>query len=88
IAAVENSPGQQCFLKIMDTDGKILGSFKSEQGHIFSYPKFSVDDQFLFVIDRNDAGEMALIRRAITGNKSEVVLPFSNRIIGFPVVSG
>lgn len=88
IAAVENSPGQQCFLKIMDTDGKILGSFKSEQGHIFSYPKFSVDDQFLFVIDRNDAGEMALIKRAITGNKSEIILPFSNRIIGFPVVSG
>ncbi len=91
VAAVENTPSQECYLRIMDTDGKILYSLKDEQDHYFSYPKFSNDDQFVYVLDRNERGEMALLKKPLNNNTTDTtvtLLPFTNRLLGYPVVNG
>ena len=70
----------------------IRGSQKKvyQQQHIFfSYPKFSKDENHFFVVARNIKGWMAIGKGALPFTDSiEWVIPFSNRIIGFPVVQG
>lgn len=88
IAAVENMPDQSCYLHVMDSNGNLLHSDKNKQGHFFSYPKFSNDDQYLFIADRNEKGEMALLKKRITESETEIVLPYANRIIGYPTING
>ncbi len=86
IAAVELLPNQSSKLVLLDVDGNILKHIPNETGNIFSYPKFSADDKFIYVFDRNAAGEMSILKESIDGESSTEILPYINRIIGFPVV--
>lgn len=88
ITAVENTASQECYLRVMDADGKLLYSLKDEKEHYFSYPKFSDDDQFIYVLDRDEKGEMSLLKKQTNSETIETIIPFSNHILGYPVVSG
>lgn len=88
IAVVEFTPEQKSKLILLSPDGKVLDASNAARGHVFSYPKFSADDKSVFVMERNEKGEMALVKRSIEGGTIKTLLPFANRIIGFPVVKG
>jgi hypothetical protein len=88
IAAVEFTPDQKSKLVLLTSDGSITNTINAENGHVFSYPKFSSDDKNVFVMDRNISGEMALLKQSIDSNKSSTLIPYANHIIGLPVVKG
>lgn len=88
IAAVEFTPEQKSKLILLDAEGKIILSIDAQTNHVFSYPKFSTDDKSIFLIDRNEKGEMALLKQPVDGSKATALIPSANRIIGFPVVKG
>ncbi len=86
IATVELLPNQKSRLVLLSVKAKILKSFQNKNGHIFSYPKFSGDDKFIYVCDRNAAGEMSILKQNIDGGNSNQIIPYQNRIIGFPII--
>lgn len=88
IAAVELPIDQTSKLVLLDVKGNILNSIQNKEGHIFSYPKFSADDKFIYVCDRNTSGEMSILKININDENSIQILPYKNRVIGFPVVQG
>jgi len=88
IVAVSVRADQRCDVDILTTTGiKTTGLITNDQ-LIYSYPKFSADDRSVFLIARNNAGEMSLLKKEISTGKTTIILPFANRIIGFPVVKG
>jgi hypothetical protein len=88
IAAVEFSPEQQSKINLLNVDGTIIDSLKADNGHIFSYPKFSAGDKVIYFIDRNEKGEMLLYKYMRTSHLIFPLITLGNRIIGFPVVKG
>lgn len=88
VATVEVTPEQKSKLLLLNVDGTVIDSIKAEDGYVFSYPKFSADDKTIFCFDRNERGEMALLKFANGDTKTATVIPFANRILGFPVVKG
>lgn len=88
IAAIAYTPEQQSLLCLMDEHGNLIRSVQNKPGHYFSYPKFSTGDSLLFVLDRTPSGQMAILQQPIQGGAMEPLLPYANRIIGFPVVQG
>ena len=87
IATVEFTPQQQSKLVLLDVNGNVTQSINAKKNHVFSYPKFSVDDKTIFFIDRNERGEMALLKTNLRGDITTLV-SYANRILGFPVVKG
>ena len=75
-------------IDLLDLNGNIVRSFVNEKGHVFSYPKFSTDDRFIYVCDRNAEGAMGILKQAIDGGNLIPVVPYKNRIVGFTVVQG
>jgi hypothetical protein len=66
----------------LNANAVITDSF-SKKDIVFSYPKFSADDQSCYVTERNTAGEMALMKYALHNKEApETLMPSSNRIIG------
>ncbi len=88
IAAVEIKRNLQSDIIIMNEKGTILNRFSNSQNFIYSYPKFSGDDRFLYIIVRNNRGEMGIEKRLLKDGTSSIILPVKNRILGFPVVNG
>jgi hypothetical protein len=86
IAAVVIKPNQHCDVDILNINGTKIKSLISNSNLIYTYPKFSVDDQSLFIVVRNKAGEMSLQKINIGDENVKTLLPFANRIIGFPVI--
>ncbi len=88
IVAVEIKGNLKSEVVLMNEDGTISKRFTNNDHIIYSYPKFSSDDQFLYVMIRNDKGEMGIEKRNINDGTVTTILPTKNRIIGFPVVKG
>lgn len=88
IAAVEIKENLRSDIVVMNEDGIISKRFTNNDHIIYSYPKFSADDQFLYVMIRNGKGDMGIEKRNINDGTVTNVLPLKNRIIGFPVVKG
>ena len=86
IAAVIIKPTQYCDVDILNNMGVKLKSLISNSTLIYTYPKFSSDDKFLFIVVRNKAGEMSLEKININDATITILLHFANRIIGYPVV--
>lgn len=86
IVAVELPTNQTSRLVLLDVYGNTLRSIQNKNAHIFSYPKFSADDKFIYVCDRNAEGEMSILKINVDNKSSIEILPYKNRIIGFPVV--
>ncbi len=88
VAAAEYTAQQQSGIVLLDEEGKLLRKAAAKDGHVFSYPKFAADDRSLYCIERNRQGEMAIRQLSLEDGSWKDILPFSNRIIGFPVVQG
>lgn len=86
IVAVNMQVNQASNLALLDMDGKVLFTNKSTKGVVYTYPKFSKNDQFIYSILRNQDGLMSLIKVDLTSGKETTLLPYANRIIGFPLV--
>lgn len=88
IAAVDMKSTLRSDIVLLNDDGTLIKKFSNNNDVIYSYPKFSSDDQFLFVCIRNNKGEMGIEKRNISDGSVSTILPIKNRIIGFPVVNG
>lgn len=88
IAAVEMKTNQLSNIIVMDLHGKRTYRVAGLPGIIYTYPKFSANDAMLYTAVRNAKGEMALLQIDMNNSKKTDVLPFANRIIGFPTVQG
>ncbi len=75
-------------IDLLDVNGNIIKAVANENGHVYSYPKFSVDDKFIYVCDRNASGEMSILKESIDGGSLNPIAPYTKKIIGFPVVKG
>ncbi|MBG9375890.1 hypothetical protein I5907_06570 [Panacibacter sp. DH6] len=87
VAAASFTPEQQSKLVLLRVDGTAVSSFAAPANHVISYPKFSADDKTIFFIERNAKGEMAL-QQLSEKNTISTIIPFANRLLGFPVVKG
>ena len=88
IAAVDMKSTLQSDIILMNEGGVVAKRFSNNDNIIYSYPKFSSDDQFLFVCIRNSQGEMGIEKRNVSDGSVSTILPVKNRIVGFPVVNG
>ena len=88
IVAVAQKPNQLCDIDLLNLEGKKIQSLVSNSSLVYSYPKFAANDHFIFVIVRDAAGQMELRQLEIKSGESKVLIPFGNRIMGFPVVKG
>ncbi len=88
IVTVEQSIDGSSKLVLLDLNGNILHSITNKTGAVFSYPKFSADDKFIYVCNRNANGEMSILKKDVAGENFNSIIPYKNRIIGFPVVQG
>ena len=88
LAAVSLSPQQHATLDILDLEGKKTASLTNDENEIYSYPKFSFDDKSIYFCVRKTNGEMSLQQWNLQTGETSILLPFANRIIGFPQVQG
>jgi hypothetical protein len=88
IAAVDMKSALQSDIVLMNEDGDVEKRFSNNNSIIYSYPKFSSDDKFLFICIRNNKGEMGIEKINIDDGSVATILSLRNRIVGFPVVKG
>ena len=86
IVAVEMGTNQQSNLVVMNLNGDVLFRSKAVRGLVYTYPKFSATDSFIFSTTRNEDGQMALLKLELATAKETLVLPYANRIVGLPTV--
>ena len=88
LAVVDMDLNKESSLKIMDTKGVIIKEFANTGNYIYSYPKFSENDNVIFVMVRDRSGNMGMQALPIETGNAETIIPMANRTIGFPVVKG
>lgn len=88
VAMVDMRDNLSSQIEVVDTDGRSVFRSAAKRGIVYTYPKFAKNDSSLFVLPRNEDGEMALVQVDINSAKETVLIPFSNRIYGFPTVQG
>lgn len=88
IVAAEQAIDGSSKLVLLDVNGKILDTIAHSIDAVFSYPKFSVGDNFIYVCSRNMQGQMSILKTAVSAPGLIPVIPYQNRVIGFPVVQG
>jgi hypothetical protein len=88
IVAIELDPTKGSSLVELDRNGSLTNSFQ-KGGWVFASPKFSANNQSIYLTARNHLGEMSLLKKSIQHNDSlSTILPFSNRLIGYLTVQG
>lgn len=88
IAVVESSTTGASILTTLNEEGQVIDRFE-QKDWIIASPKFSKNDNHLFFTVRKPDGQMALMKKANgTGQKIEVLLPFSQSLIGYLLVQG
>lgn len=88
IIAVEMRTNQMCSLIGVNLEGETIFRSKAERGIVYTYPKFSENDSFVYSPTRNEDGRMSLVKIELETGKQTTLFPFLNRIIGFPTVQG
>ena len=88
IAAVQMHSDLSSDIVLLDENGNIKNTISNKQSIIYSYPKFSADDDFLYVMIRNNNGEMGIQKISLSDYAITDILPLRNRIVGFPAVIG
>jgi hypothetical protein len=88
IVAVEQAIDGSLQLVFLDVSGNVIKSISGVNEHVFSYPKFSDDDKFVYMCDRNAKGEMGILKGSVEDGNLNVIIPYKNRIVGFPIVRG
>lgn len=85
LLAVEMDVTGHSKLVHMDTEGNLLDSF-TRPGIVFSTPRFSADDRFFYVAERNQAGEMSLVKYGSGKSSPDILMAPANRLIGYLTV--
>ncbi len=88
VAAVSISPQQHSTVNVMDVNGNVKSKLTNAEDEVYSYPKFSADDKQLYFFVRGTDGKMSLQQWNPSTAQIEVLLPFANRILGFPQAQG
>ena len=88
IVAVDMRPNQNSVLTILDLEGNKIFRSAAKRGVVYTYPKFAASDQQVYTLVRNGEGQMALSMIDIGSGKEEQLIPFSNRLYGFPTIQG
>lgn len=86
VIAVEMRPNQMSTLIALNLKGETLFRSKATRGLVYTYPKFSATDSFVYTPARNEDGKMALLKIELSSGKETRLLPFADRVIGLPVV--
>ncbi len=88
IVAVKMDSSVASSVVLLDKDGNELKTIVSaDKETVYSYPKFSANDNSVFVVVRNNNGEMGILQCFMDEIKQKkMIVPFGNYIIGFPVV--
>jgi hypothetical protein len=85
LLAVEMDVTGNSKLVHLDTDGKVLDSF-THPDIVFSTPRFSADDRFFYVAERNPMGEMSLLKYGSGKPQPDTLMTPANRLIGYITV--
>lgn len=88
IAAVAIHPNLRCDIDILNKNGEVIRSLIKNSNSIYAYPKFSENDSSVLVTVRNEIGQMSLQQRYLYNDSVKTILPFANRLLGFPIVQG
>ncbi|TDH29038.1 hypothetical protein EXU57_02900 [Segetibacter sp. 3557_3] len=88
LVAAEMRADQSSAIVLLDASGKRLRNIAETKTGVYTYPKFSANDQWIYTASRNNRGEMALQKFSVNGGDAVDLIPFGNRVIGFPVVQG
>lgn len=88
VLAVEVDPSGESRVVVMNLAGDISDTLPKSD-IVFSHPKFAADDNHYYVAARNPLGQMSLVKYTLHDNHpGEILVPLSNRIIGFLNVQG
>lgn len=87
IVAVELNSNQNSSLILLNKEGKEIKRMNGKNNEVFSYPKFiKLSTNEIIVLSRKLNGEMALLKVNFTSNHIDTLIPYANRIMGFPTV--
>ena len=87
IIAANNESDSAKLVWMNSADGEIT-QLLIEPAVVYSYPKFSKNDENIYWVSRNVSGEMCLNKTYTQTGNIEKLFPYSNRIIGFLQVQG
>lgn len=88
IIAVEMRTNQLSDLIVVNLQGETIFRSKAARGIVYTYPKFSSNDSFVYSPARNEDGKMSLLKITLATGKETKLFPFTNRVIGLPAVQG
>lgn len=88
IAAVDMRTNLTSIIMVTGLHGETLFRSTAMRGLVYTYPKFSANDRFIYSAVRDEEGNMSLVKLEMSTGKETRLLPFHNRIIGFPTVQG
>jgi hypothetical protein len=88
IVTVDMRTNQMSNIVVVDLKGQKLFRSTAMRGLVYTYPKFSENDLFIYSAVRNEDGNMSLVKLELGSGKETRLIPFHNRIIGFPTVQG
>ncbi|HEX8462449.1 MAG TPA: hypothetical protein VF623_13510 [Segetibacter sp.] len=88
VISVQQQANQMSNLVMVDLTGKTLFRSKAARRIVYTHPKFSATDSFVYSAVRNEDGKMALVKIELSTGREVPLLPFANRVLGFPTVQG
>jgi hypothetical protein len=83
VATVVMGYSQGSAVFFLDMKGAVTDVVLADGNIIYSYPKFSADDEALYFIARKNSGEMGIFKKEVRTRKIDTLIPYSNRIIGY-----
>ncbi len=86
IVTVDMRTNQMSNIVVVDLTGQKLFRSTAMRGLVYSYPKFSANDLFIYSAVRNEDGNMSLVKLELASGKETQLIPYHNRVIGFPTV--
>ena len=86
VLAVEESGEHISKLCLLNMEGEIIQEIVMDETR-FYYPKFSINDSACIVAVAHK-NKMALIKIHLFNNEQKIILPYTKRIVGYPVING
>ena len=86
IVVVDQPSNATSTLVLLDQEGRELDRVPNPDQFVFTFPRFYDQDQSIVVAARNTEGEMAVLSYGLESKQFDVLVPFSNNIIGAPMV--
>jgi hypothetical protein len=86
IVVVDQASNATSTLVLLDQEGRELERASNPDRFVFTFPRFYDQDQSIVVAARNTDGEMAVLSYGLESKQFDVLVPFSNNIIGAPMV--